>query len=425
MFCKSNILRWALLLVILPVVAATVLAELTLTLIEHQQRQSIRDYIDTLGADGLGPGGYLRENLDIHVSDGLGGQVRWITNSQGFRSDREFSLQPPPGVLRILTLGDSFNSGFRVGQKEVFSSLLEQWINQHYGKCEVLVTETEEPAIALYCLDRFGVKFHPDVVLLGITLGNDIAQNYFSLDSRYSLTMDSGGVGIERHDNLQKSRSPEGYMIPADYLEPRTTLEQMVTELGRWLRKRRLLCRLLQDDEPITSGWVRNPPRLFDPNNGLGMYTAPPPPEIAEAYLKLNRILEAFQTYCDRRGIILAVQIFPQRYQVSSRDWERAAAYYSLKTTRFDLMGPNKKIEDFCRKHDIFLIDPTAAMAADCARTGATLYLPRGDMHWNREGHQVFFASARESYGVLAARGFAAVQGRDLTPTRQGAKAQR
>ncbi|MHB8068272.1 MAG: SGNH/GDSL hydrolase family protein [Desulfobaccales bacterium] len=415
MFFKSKTFRLVLLTVILPILTATVMAEFYLGMIEQQQRKSLADYGKIMGnkKGGMGPGGNLPENLNTYLSDGLGGQMRLITNSQGFRNDREFSPRPKPGVLRILSLGDSFTAGYRVGQKETFSSLLEEWINRHYGKCEVLVAQTEEPATALYYLEHFGVKFHPDVVLLGITLGNDIAQNYLSLDRNFVLPLAQGDVRIERNNSPPKAWSLEECKIPADYLQPRTPLEQMVAELGRWLRKRRLFCRLFQEDEPITSGWVWYPPRLFDPNNGLGMYANPPPPEVAEAYQKLNRILEAFQIYCERRGIILVVQLFPQRYQVSSRDWERAVAHYGLKASRFDFMGPNKKIQAFCRKHHIFLIDPTAALAADYARTGINLYLPRGDMHWNREGHRVFFESSQKSFGILAARGFSAVQTRD------------
>jgi hypothetical protein len=423
MFFKSKNFRLVLLLVILPIIAATVMAELTMAVIEQQQRQSRRDYGNVIGAKrgGMSPGGNLPENLDTYLSDGLGSKVRWITNSQGFRNDREFSPQPPPGVLRILSLGDSFTAGFRVGQKETFSYLLEEWINQGYGKCEVLVAQTEEPATALYYLDRFGVKFHPDLVLLGITLGNDLAQTYFSLapDGTYILTLAPGDVRIERQEGSPNTlRLLKEYHIPGDYLQPQTPLEQMVSQLGRWLRQGHLARRLFQEEEPITSWGDRTPPLLFDPNNGLGMYTAPPPPEIAEAFNRLNRNLEALQIYCNRRGIILAVQLFPQRYQVSPRDWERAVAEYHLNASRFDLMGPNRKIQTFCRQQNIFLIDPTAAMAAYYARTGAKLYLPRGDMHWNREGHRVFFESSRESYGVLAARGFATARKRNLTQSR-------
>jgi hypothetical protein len=422
MFLKSKTFRLILLLVILPLVAATVMAEIALGIIGKAQRHAVKDYVDLMRPGGitpggLGPGGYLKENLNLYVTDGLGGRARWITNSKGFRNDREFSPQPPSGVLRIFSLGDSFTAGYRVGQKETFSALLEAWISRNYGPCEVLVAQVQDPITALYYLDRFGVKFHPDLVLLGLTLGNDLAQNYKDLDPHhgpYILTLAPGEVRIGLNKHPPKlDRPPWLERIPPEYLQPQTPLEQVVSHLGRWLRKRYLVRRLFQEKEPITSCGDRTPPMLFDANNGLGMYTDPPPPAIAEAFKRLDRVLEAFKIYCDRRGIILAVQIFPQRYQISPLDWQRAVAEYSVKPSRFDLMGPNKKIQAWCREQHIFLIDPTAAMAADYGRTGTNLYYPRGDMHWNRQGHRVFFECSRQAYGTLAARGFAAVRARD------------
>jgi hypothetical protein len=152
---------------------------------------------------------------------------------------------------------------------------------------------------------------------------------------------------------------------------------------------------------------------LLDPNNGFGMFTEPAPPMVDEAYRRLFRILTAFQTFCDQRGIVFAVQLFPQRYQVQPGDWDRAVRQYGLKSSRFDLMAPNQRIGDFCRKQAIPCLDPTAAMAAYCARTGKTLYLPRGDMHWNRQGHRAFFLCSREALAPLIQKGFQVAKARD------------
>ena len=133
------------------------------------------------------------------MTDGYGGKVRWTNNAAGFRSDREFTPEPRPGVLRILSLGDSFTAGYRVGQDETFSSLQEQWINRKYGQAEIMVAETSDPANALYYLDQFGLQLKPQIVLLGITLGNDISQTYQSLDPQgsYILTLEDGKVHLE------------------------------------------------------------------------------------------------------------------------------------------------------------------------------------------------------------------------------------
>ena len=202
---KTKNIRFLVTTVILSFLAAIVLTEIALGVMAKMQRHSVPDYGDTMRSEGLGPGGYLRENLTTYVTNGLGGRVRWTNNSMGFRSDREFSHQRPPGVLRILSLGDSFTAGYRVGQEETFSHLQERWINQNYGKAEVLVAEIEEPTAALYYLVKFGIKMNPDVVLLGITLGNDIAESYVGLDPKgpYILNLEQGKVHIDKNKNQQ------------------------------------------------------------------------------------------------------------------------------------------------------------------------------------------------------------------------------
>ena len=406
------------LIVLLSVVAAVFLAEQTLWHLEKERRKVDLDYGNTLRTNGLGPGGYLKENLDIFVNGGTG-KVRWHNNAAGFRRDQETTEYPPPGTLRILSLGDSFTVGYRVGQEETFSYLLEDWLNRHYGRSEVLIADIEEPATGLYYLERFGIQFHPQVVLLGITLGNDIAQAYLALDPRgtYILPKNPGAVLIEKNpvpDKIGFQHGLENLFLPDDYLQPRGPLEDVIHRARCWWRTL-LLVRALRPEAVAITSWYdkklgANKPRLFDAINGLGVYTDPAPPAIQEAYRRLFRILEGYKAFCEPRGIFLAVLLFPQRFQVNPRDWDRAVAEYSLRASRFDLMGPNKKIRDFCREHHLFLIDPTAAMAAYCARSGINLYLPRGDMHWNREGHRAFFESVRSSVGELVAAAFKKVQ---------------
>ena len=401
--------------VILSFVVATVLTELALRIMGKNQRRLVPDYGDIMRSQGLGPGGYLRENLTIYVSNGLGGKVRWTNNSMGFRSDREFSPQRPPGVLRILSLGDSFTAGYRVGQEETFSYLQERWINQNYGKAELLVAEIEEPTTALYYLVKFGIKMNPDVVLLGITLGNDIAQSYVGLDPKgiYILNMEHGKIQIENNKNqkLGYTHGLENYKLPPEYLD--SCLPRLLGHVTMWWKWSCLWLRFFPQDKAITSYSDRFSPNLFDINNGFGVFTNPAPPLIDEAYRRLFRILSAFQTFCQQRDILFVTQLFPQRYQVQSDDWEKAVSQYGLRRTRFDLMAPNKRIQGFCQEHGILCIDPTEAMADYVARTGKNLYLPLGDMHWSREGHRAFFECTRIVLAAVVQKGFDLVKVKD------------
>ena len=148
--------------------------ELVLRKLEDQS-VPVADYGDVF--DGaLSAGGQLLPDFDGLVSDGLGGLVRWKTNSDGFRNDREFARTRIPGGLRILSLGDSFAAGYRVGQEETYSLRLERKLNETFGPAEVMLAVVGDPRKALGYLQEDGLGFSPDLVMLAITLGNDFAQ---------------------------------------------------------------------------------------------------------------------------------------------------------------------------------------------------------------------------------------------------------
>jgi hypothetical protein len=401
-------IKFILISVLLSFILALVLAEVGLGLQENYEKHHIVGYAATKRPQGqrLGWGGFLKENLNIYVTDGLGGRVRWVNNAQGFRSDRDFSREPAPGVLRILSLGDSFNVGCRIDQDETFQHLRQAWLQRQYGRAENLVAETEEPATALYYLQKFGVRLKPHIVILGITLGNDIAEAYVGLGRQYIITIANGQVNIETSQPRLQGINFSTYKLPPAYLRPETSLQRFIRRAHRWITRRHLLRLFYQQREAITSGGDRDNLWLFDYNNGFGVFTNPFPSEVEKAYQRLFRILEGFSLICRQHGIIFAVQIFPQRYQVQPQDWINAVADYGLQASRFNLMAPNEKIDAFCREHGLVCIDPTAAMARWYADHRKPMYLPRGDMHWNKTGHLVFYECSLPAFAELAQAGF-------------------
>ena len=91
---------------------------------------------------------------------------------QGFRGETIYDEEAPEGVLRIMGVGDSFTFGQFVKEEETFLSQLENKINeQGEVKCEVL--NAGVPGFnTVDELKRFyekGMKFGPDVLVLGIT----------------------------------------------------------------------------------------------------------------------------------------------------------------------------------------------------------------------------------------------------------------
>lgn len=100
----------------------------------------------------------------------------WITydyteriNADSLNETRDYATEKPPGVFRIVTLGDSFTYGLFVNTEDNWTELLESRLNSECakGKFEVINLgvsgyDTE------YSMHRFsirGEKYHPDLVI--------------------------------------------------------------------------------------------------------------------------------------------------------------------------------------------------------------------------------------------------------------------
>lgn len=96
------------------------------------------------------------------------------SNSLGFR-DVEHPVAKPPGVYRILVLGDSVAMGLHVDDSEaVFPRVLEKTLNQRGLKAEVLnfAVSGYNTQQEVETLKAKGLPYHPDLVLLAYTLSS-------------------------------------------------------------------------------------------------------------------------------------------------------------------------------------------------------------------------------------------------------------
>ena len=134
----------------------------------------------------------LRANSEFwHTS--VDGHWRFVTNSRGFRDTREFAYAKPVNTLRVLVLGDSNTQGYEVNQDSTFSAVLERYLKQRQINAEVINTGVSgfSTAEELALLENEGVKYHPDVVVVGL-FENDFDDNFkaelFALDGKGELT---------------------------------------------------------------------------------------------------------------------------------------------------------------------------------------------------------------------------------------------
>jgi len=100
-------------------------------------------------------------------------------NSAGMR-DREHAVAKPDGVFRVLVLGDSFMEALQVPFEESFPSVVEHELSQETGRRVEVVNASVSgwgTDDELKYLTRYGTQWKPDLILVAMTLHNDISDN--------------------------------------------------------------------------------------------------------------------------------------------------------------------------------------------------------------------------------------------------------
>jgi hypothetical protein len=104
-------------------------------------------------------------------------------NSKGFR-DIEHTLEKPPGVKRIILIGDSFCESTQVNLEETFFHRLENFLNTNgQTKWEIINLGVGDFGTAQQwlALTEMGLNYSPDMVLHQIFPLNDICNNSIDL----------------------------------------------------------------------------------------------------------------------------------------------------------------------------------------------------------------------------------------------------
>jgi lysophospholipase L1-like esterase len=130
-------------------------------------------------------------------------------NSEGLR-DREFSLEKPPGVYRVMMLGDSTTFGWGVKQEDTAAKILERKLNADlpagYNRAEVMNTGVGnyDTVQEVTYYETIGWKFHPDLVVLVFFINDPepvpIEKKGFLIDSSYLIAFATNRFdGLLRH----------------------------------------------------------------------------------------------------------------------------------------------------------------------------------------------------------------------------------
>src|SRR5262245_41152094 len=100
-------------------------------------------------------------------------------NSAGLR-DREHSFEKQAGTFRILLLGDSFMEALQVPSDSMLATLMERDLTRATGRPVEVINGGVSgwgTGDELRYLTRYGLAYHPDLVVVAMTLHNDISDN--------------------------------------------------------------------------------------------------------------------------------------------------------------------------------------------------------------------------------------------------------
>jgi hypothetical protein len=115
--------------------------------------------------------------VDYHGAERAFFDYEGASNSQGFR-DGEHAVAKPPGVYRIVVIGDSVGAGLKVERTEdTFPPLLQQMLDARGLKSEVINLSVSgyNTQQEVELLRERGLAYSPDLVIVAYTLGRSRA----------------------------------------------------------------------------------------------------------------------------------------------------------------------------------------------------------------------------------------------------------
>lgn len=293
-------------------------------------------------------------------------------NSDGFR-DKDYSIEKPPNVVRMIFLGDSVVYGHAVELHESLPKQLEKMYNRNGKTVEVLNLgvsgyDTEQE---VEFLKEIGLKYKPDLVLVGYCL-NDVTYSSFEMDwfhakENAKIKHDSKKLYkkvlgyLYRHLELlqhldQRFRLQERFKIFRSYSE--STIYHYVMERNKKNQDeagspyRTLKEKIISDAKQLGTSKASLKHILpnigFGPNQDLG---APHWNVTREAFVELKALAQ-------ERGFNLVVVIFPflqemDRYPLESLHEFLRSEFESLDLATIDMMEWGKDIHVRYERSDI------------------------------------------------------------------------
>jgi hypothetical protein len=303
-----------------------------------------------------------------------------LTNQFGF-NDQDYPLQKTPGVYRVLVVGDSYNwAGGRDGN---YTSLLERKLENHYGAHKVDVINVGYPGThsgeQLEMLKKYGLQYHPDLVILGFFAGND----FFDADPyRKRIVINDLYVDIDK----RKERRILGFPI---LLRSRLLLflQQKYRIRKETAAQKTASGSAVSSGQPARVGTFTEETFLsiekarlefFNEKTSAGRFQKNIDYAL-QCVSEMNQLLQS-------RNTKFMVAIYPGEIQVSQNLFDSVVASFKLNGADYNLNRPEELLKTFLQAKGIEYVDMLEPFRSENRKQ--EVYLFR-DTHWNKAGNEL------------------------------------
>lgn len=294
------------------------------------------------------------------------------SNRFGF-CDRDYPLEKEPGTYRILFLNDSF--GWTGGPEGNFTALLENTFVNHYGGHKVDIINSgypmTHPGELFGILRKFGLRYRPDLVVLGFFAGND-----FTDADPHRKRVVVNGVFLDIDTHQERELRFLGLTIVK-----KSRILLILKQKFPALVKLIIPSELREDDEIVImqKDFLKIKKGIMDFNN-LNIYR--------RGYFQEN-IKYVFNTIREmnnllrKEGILLIVAMYPEAFQVDEKLRVNIFRTFQLRPEDYNIELQQDLLKDFLAREDIPWVDLLGGFR-EKAKEEKLYY--ESDVHWNPAG---------------------------------------
>ncbi len=295
---------------------------------------------------------------------------RW--NAQGF-NDKDYSFHKASNTFRIVVLGDSYVEALQVPMERSFHKVLERSLNQRIKNKNFEVisfgASGNGPRKNLQCLEKLGMKYGPDLVIMMFLEGNDVRDDNVALQVLHR----------RQKDKLEK-------LSPTLY---RPTLYQPGGQVPHLLRYSRLFGFLAQSSLNLKYKRQR---KELTPEDQIPLdqfiYSTQYDQIWKRAWQNtLSYVRQAEELVVSGKSDFILVEI-DEVFRLIDHGEIPIFDNPAMKKYSWDFDRPRKIIKEFCRDNQIRLLDLEPFFADENSRSKTPLHYAY-DGHWNEKGHEL------------------------------------